>query len=459
MKKITILTCAIIGAVGNIFGQMGARLDQFYMDHAAIIPAAITRSNEGYASLYYNKLFMDVPGAPQHTLFNSAMPLPKSNTAFGLMYMKENIAFSEMHNAYATYAYNIGITPNSKLALGVSVGVLSQNFDPSKAIFYDDNDAKITALMFSPPVVRADLRASAYFKTDRFFTGISVTRLPQPTFDYSYYNYAASYDLQSQANFIIGYDAPIDDNFTLKPAVHVGMFNWDYLYYQFNVSVDYDDVVWMGFGVNNIWQAGFNLGFAPQEDIKVSYSYTIPDGQQRGLLGPMHEFTTRIGFAALGAGKGKGGSGDDESDDDDDDDNGKGKKSKKGGDDEDEGDGEGQGNSPSERTKKDVIVKKIEDLEGFGFGNDTSGIQLPPIPKLKPEPGYYLVAGLHASEEKANLQIKSLYLKKVNAFKVYDPRNKSFYVFLKYFTNEKDANKGTFYFEGSVPNVWVREIR
>jgi hypothetical protein len=78
---------------------------------------------------------------------------------------------------------------------------------------------------------------------------------------------------------------------------------------------------------------------------------------------------------------------------------------------------------------------------------------------LKPEPGYYLVAGLHASEEKANLQIKSLYLKKVNAFKVYDPRNKSFYVFLKYFTNEKDANKGTFYFEGSVPNVWVREIR
>src|SRR5574343_334683 len=210
MKKITILTYAIIGVIANSFGQMGARLDQFYMDHAAIIPAAITRTNEGYASLYYNKLFMDVPGAPQHTLFNSAMPLPKSNTAFGLMYMKENIAFSEMHNAYATYAYNIGITPNSKLALGVSVGVLSQNFDPSKAIYYDDNDAKITALMFSPPVVRADLRVSAYFKTDRFFTGLSVTRLPQPTFDYSYYNYAASYDLQSQANFIMGYDAPID---------------------------------------------------------------------------------------------------------------------------------------------------------------------------------------------------------------------------------------------------------
>jgi hypothetical protein len=279
--------------------------------------------------------------------------------------------------------------------------------------------------------------------------------------------------LQSQANFIIGYDAPINDNLTLKPAMHLGMYNWDYMYYQVNLSMDYDDIFWIGLGVNNLWQAGFNVGLAPQEDIKVAYSYTLPNGQQQGILGPMHEFTTRIGFAALGAGKGKGGSSDSDSetdgdDENDGDDDGNGKsKSKRGkrnkGDGESDidsdSDGEGQGVSPSERIKKDVIVKRIEDLEGFGFGNDTSGIQLPPIPKLKPEPGYYLVAGLHASEEKANMQIKSLYLKKVNSFKVYDPRNKSFYVFLKYYINEKDANKGTFYFEGSVPNVWVREIR
>ena len=91
--------------------------------------------------------------------------------------------------------------------------------------------------------------------------------------------------------------------------------------------------------------------------------------------------------------------------------------------------------------------------------SDTSGINLPPIPKLKPEPGHYLVTGLHATEDKANQQIKEMYLKNVIAFKFYDPRVKSYYIFVRKYTNEKDANKGEFYFEGQVPRVWIREIR
>jgi len=118
-----------------------------------------------------------------------------------------------------------------------------------------------------------------------------------------------------------------------------------------------------------------------------------------------------------------------------------------------------EGVSPSERPRKEVTAKSFEDMENFGLGNDTSGISLPPIPKLKPEPGHYLVTGLHASEEKANTQIKELYMKNVVAFKFYDPRVKSYYVFVRKYTNEKDANKGEFYFEGQVPRVWIREIR
>ena len=167
----------------------------------------------------------------------------------------------------------------------------------------------------------------------------------------------------------------------------------------------------------------------------------MPDGQQRGLLGHIHEFTAIIGFSALGGGGNGSGSGDCDSDLSSD------------------GDYDGEGVSPSNRPKKEVIAKKFEDMENFGLGNDTSGINLPPIPKLKPEPGHYLVTGLHATEEKANQQIKELYMKNVIAFKFYDPRVKSYYVFVRKYTNEKDANKGEFYFEGQVPRVWIREIR
>lgn len=441
MKKTILLLLVVAQLSTNLWGQMGARIDQYYLDRSILIPAAVAHTEEGYFSTYYNKLFIDVPGAPQHTTLNGAIPGSNANTAFGIFYMKENIAFSEMHNAYATYAYSFKLGSETKLSLGVSAGVLSQNFDASKAVYYDDNDAKITALMLSAPVVRADLRASMYISAPKWYGGFSVTRLPAPRFDYTYYNYAASYELQSQANFLLGFNAGIDDDLTLQPSVNVGMFNWDYMYVQANVNLDYKEKIWLGLGINHLFQAGFNVGARPQDAVTVAYSFKLPDGQQRGLLGPIHEFTAIIGFSALGGGNASQNKGDGDSDANS------------------ENDYDGEGVSPSERLRKDVIVKQLQDLEAFGMGNDTSGITLPPIPKLKPEPGHYLVTGLHTTEEKANQQIKELYMKNVLAFKFYDARVKSFYVFVRKYDNEKDANKGEFYYEEQVPRVWIREIR
>ena len=105
MKKIILALALFTQLATAVKAQMGARIDQYYLDRSILIPAAVAHTEEGYFSTYYNKLFIDVPGAPQHTTINGVMPGGNNNTAFGIFYMKENIAFSEMHNAYATYAY------------------------------------------------------------------------------------------------------------------------------------------------------------------------------------------------------------------------------------------------------------------------------------------------------------------------------------------------------------------
>ena len=294
--------------------------------------------------------------------------------------------------------------------------------------------------MFSPPVVRADLRSSIYFSTPSFYTGFSLQRLPQPTFDYTYYNYSASYDLQSQANFLLGFKAEIGDELYLKPAINAGMYNWDYLYADLNLSIDFQEKFWFGLGVNNMWQAGFNAGAKVGEDVNVGYSFKFPNGQQRGLLGPLHELTASIGFGALG---GSSGSGNNEDGDGYGSDN----------------DYDGQSQNGGAKPYKEVNAKSLDDMVAFGTGNDPSGIKLPPLPKLKPAPGYYLAVGLHSDEEKANQQIIDLYAKDVLAFKFYDPRVKSYYVHVQRYDNEKDANKGEFYFTDKAPRVWVRKIK
>jgi type IX secretion system PorP/SprF family membrane protein len=470
MKKITIVS-ALALCISGLTAQMGAKIDQFYMDYSLINPAAMNTHDQGHVTLLYNKMFSAVPGSPQTTVLNVAMPLPAKNTGYGLYYMRERVGFSEMHNAYATYAYSFPIAGTTNLNLGVSVGALSQNFDMSKAIYISGNDPIIKSLLLTPPVTRADLRASAFVNGEKWFAGFAISRLTKPRFDYVYYNYTAAYKMQSQGSLMLGYNVDLGDDLLLKPAIYASAYDFNYFRLQYNVSMWYQDKFWVGVGGNDIGQIGGNIGFSPQEDIKVSYSYNTPTGGQRIALGNSHEFHTFIGFSALGGGSRSAGSGDGDGDGD-----GEGNADVNSANGESGDEGEGNANVSSNGKSggkngsngdgsggfgmsKEATIVSLEDMRTMGMGNDTSKIKLPNIEKVKPGPGFYLVAGLHSSEAKANKQIKDLYKKGVLSYKIYDPSNKSYYVYLKDFPSEKDANRGIFYYEASVPQVWIREVK
>jgi type IX secretion system PorP/SprF family membrane protein len=466
MKKITIVS-ALALCISGLTAQMGAKIDQFYMDYSLINPAAMNTHDQGHVTLLYNKMFSAVPGSPQTTVLNVAMPLPAKNTGYGLYYMRERVGFSEMHNAYATYAYSFPIAGTTNLNLGVSVGALSQNFDMSKAIYISGNDPIIKSLLLTPPVTRADLRASAFVNGEKWFAGFAISRLTKPRFDYVYYNYTAAYKMQSQGSLMLGYNVDLGDDLLLKPAIYASAYDFNYFRLQYNVSMWYQDKFWVGVGGNDIGQIGGNIGFSPQEDIKVSYSYNTPTGGQRIALGNSHEFHTFIGFSALGGGSRSAGSGNGDGEGNADvnsangesGDEGEGNANvssngKSGGKNGSNGDGSG-----GFGMSKEATIVSLEDMRTMGMGNDTSKIKLPNIEKVKPGPGFYLVAGLHSSEAKANKQIKDLYKKGVLSYKIYDPSNKSYYVYLKDFPSEKDANRGIFYYEAAVPQVWIREVK
>jgi len=162
-KNVLIWSVTLLNAV-NCFAQMGAKFDQFYMDYSLINPAAMNTHTQGHVTLFNNRMFSAVPGGPQHTVLNVNLPVPSKNTGYGLFYLRERVGFSEVHNAYATYAYSLPLGGATNLNLGVSVGALRQSFDMSKAIYISGNDDIIKSLIITPPVTRADLRASAFFK-------------------------------------------------------------------------------------------------------------------------------------------------------------------------------------------------------------------------------------------------------------------------------------------------------
>lgn len=434
MNKQRIISGALMLFCGmSLKAQMSSRIDQYFLDPSVLNPAAMGTYKQATTSLYFNRMFSGVQGTPENVLANVVLPLPGERASFGLFYMREKAGFSRLQNAYATYAYRIPFTEKTNLSLGVSLGFMNQGFDAERAVYISASDPVIQSLLFSPAVTRADLRASAMLNAGGFMGGMSFSRLVRPRFDYTYYNYKARYDLQNLANMLLGYDAALSEDVHLKPMVSLSTWDFNYWRFQGNLSCYYKDLFWGGISANDLGQVGFNLGVGLGGGTRCGYNFTVVTGGSKEVIGNGHEFFLSIGLGSL-----------------------KREAVRK----TDDAEEPVEETRESDRKKMAVTVASITDLKNAGLGLDTTGITIADVSKEEaPSPGFYLVAGVFSSEANANKMIKNLYMQDKVSFKFYDPKNKSFYVYVKYFRNRNEADKYLMGNETGLTQSWIREVK
>lgn len=419
-------------------GQISSNIEQFYLDPSIANPSAMNMQSKGSLNLFYNRTFTGVTGSPENMVANLILPVAEKRTGFGFFYLREKAGFGQLHNAYFTYAYTVPLSDVSKLHLGASLGVLSQNFDMSKAVYLDQNDPLIRALQYGPATTRADFKISTMFESGNFMAGVGASRISKPRFDYNYSNYSSDYSLQNLANLMAGYKFELSENLSLKPMVLVNAYDFDYFRTQGNLSLNYMDKAWVGLSANSSSQMGMNLGFKSANGLTCGYHYSFPFGETKGILGSVHEFFASISFGNFASAV-------------------------------PEQDLVSSNNSNGE-PKPSVNKKKVRRYEARTIGSyqematmsmdlDTAGITIKELDKTKNEPGSYVVVGLFSSEAKANDKIKSLYMRELVAYKIFDPSNNSYYVFVRKFGNQNDATRYLTDNEATIPQGWIRTIR
>lgn len=437
MKKYPLLVATLL-VNGILHSQMSSRIEQVYLDPSVLNPAAMNSFKSANVSMFFNRVYSAVKGAPENALINAAIPLD-DRTSFGVFYLREKAGFGLLQNMYASYAYGLPLSENTKLSFGLSLGFMNQSFDASKAIYIQDNDPVIQSLLVSPPATRVDLRTSAFLESGGFMAGLSFNRFVKPRFDYSYYNYAAKYELQNLANLMLGYKAELSENLSLTPFVSVLTWDFNYARIQGNVSLNYSDKIWGGFSANDAGQLGFNAGVNLGGNMKFGYAFTFPTkASTKTVIGNGHEMMLSIGLGGLKAsGKTKSGSDENESDG-----------------------GEEVTDNSAERKKVDFTVAGITDIKNAGFGLDTSGMKITAIDKsVSTQAGFYLVAGVFASEANADKMIKSLYMSNKASYKFHDPKNGSYYVYVKQFKSRAEADKFLMGNDSGLPQAWIREVK
>jgi type IX secretion system PorP/SprF family membrane protein len=437
MKLRMLLVSLLMTGVGN--AQISSRLEQYYNDVTVVNAAAMGAASSPYVSLFYNRSYAGVNGAPQNMLANVVLPSSNKKTAFGILYLKESAGFGQLHNAYVSYSYGFPLGDESKLSFGLSAGVLSQNFDVSKAVYISQTDPVVNAIMLTPSATRADFRASAWYTYKGFYAGLSGTRLTTPGFQFKYYNYAANVSLQNIATAIAGVNISVSEKSKIQPSVMFQTYNMTFARWQANVSWSYTDKFWLGFSAGDAGNLGGNAGFKPHDGVKVGYQVSIPTGANSRLLGNTHELYVGIGLNSQK--KAKSSSQDNESSSD-------------------VADNEVEsGPAVQSRTYKKVSVSSKEELEKEGLDLDTAGITINPLDSTAVSSGIYLVVGLHSSQLNADKQIEQIYMMGRYSWKFYDPVNKSYYVYIRMFKTRADASQWIMNNDTGLPQAWIREVK
>ena len=129
-------------------------------------------------------------GAPTTTIFNVSAPFApfKIKSGAGLTIASDNVGFDKDISLTLAYSYlmDLGV---GKLGIGLNLGMLNKTLDPTWVIPSGESHTPASGDPLIPEnkesFVAFDAGLGLYYKTDKYYAGISVTHINQPSIKYS----------------------------------------------------------------------------------------------------------------------------------------------------------------------------------------------------------------------------------------------------------------------------------
>jgi type IX secretion system PorP/SprF family membrane protein len=298
-----------VAGIQNTSAQQKPYFTQYILNNYILNPALSGIENYTDLKMSYRRQWAGIPGAPITTYISIQGPIGKkdfrtSATSFqipgenmrGKKYWDEEYAPAEPHHGigfiamddktgyldrvsvYGTYAYHMGISPNTSLSAGFQVGFTNINLDRSK-IVWGDEQADDAALLGVGEIRRysPEVGAGLWLYSSDYFAGASVLNIVPGKIKFSTKDGVGSY-YTPQFLGTAGYKFYLNDDITLLPSFMAQFISPFPIQVHINAKAQYRDLAWIGASYRISDQvggyaamAGFNIG----NTMNVGYSYDV----------------------------------------------------------------------------------------------------------------------------------------------------------------------------------------
>lgn len=274
------------------YSQQGSLYSQYMFNGLVLNPAYAGSQESMSISALFRKQWTALDGSPSTEMLSAHAPLNNKRVALGLLFVNDNIGVTQQTGGDLMYAYRISFSETRKLSLGLQAGFARMSSQYNSLTVKDPNDPSFSSaasynyLYFGTGI---------YYSSKRFYAGLSAPHANRITLGQTF---STDENSQSRNYFLTsGYVFTLSPSFKLKPSTLVKATDGWSAQVDFNCTLLYEDVFWVGVSYRTFSALSFIAKIQLTNQLSAGYAYDNALGDLSVIGGGGHEFMLTYNFS------------------------------------------------------------------------------------------------------------------------------------------------------------------
>jgi type IX secretion system PorP/SprF family membrane protein len=297
MKRLKTALLFLIVFTGMGFGQQDPLSSHYMFNTLTYNPGVSGISGMICATAITRQQWVGFEGAPSVQSFSVSAPVSpfRIQSGVGLFVQRDKTGFDKDISISGDYAYLLDLG-SGKLGIGLSAGMINKSIDPTWVIPSGDNHTPPSGDPLIPEqkesVTAFDMGVGLYYRTEKYYAGVSVTHINEPKLKFS----KGTPYISRHLYFTGGYTFQLaNPAFELIPSVFA-FSDLKVLQVAVNTIVRYNKKVWGGVSYRAGDAVVGMVGVELFNGVRIGYAYDYPLSDIRKSTSGSHEFMVNYCF-------------------------------------------------------------------------------------------------------------------------------------------------------------------